>query len=591
MEPILGVLLLLSVAGTGFLLYRNNKLGFQIRTHLDDRKTFESHANDTIQRWQSYASQLKAENEYLAKWKVVADADQKASEILANARAGLEKAKAEAGRIIAEARQNAEVLLARANAESLSTTEKGRLEALDLRKEADAALASAREQARDIRRQAEISMELAAQQANQIISAANVRAEQIAGSAFDAKNKADLYERTARAMKNIIEGYGDQYIVPSHSLLDDLAQDFGHVEAGQRLKAARDSTKSMIKNNAAGTCEYVEAYRRETAINFVVDAFNGKVDSVLSRSKHDNAGKLAEEIRDAFVLVNFNGKAFRDARITEPYLDSRLEELKWAAVAHQLRLEEREEQRRIKEQIREEEKAKREFERAIREAAKEEDMLRKAMQKAQMQIEQASAEQRVKFEIQLQELEQRLREAEAKGERAISMAQQTKRGNVYIISNVGSFGENVYKIGLTRRLEPLDRIRELGDSSVPFEFDVHALVFSEDAPALERQLHKHFVMNQLNKVNHRKEFFRANLNEIKQQIDELGLIGKWTMVAEAAEYRESLRIEKLIQENPEMKQAWLQRQLQLDPVIEESTLAVDTDISESENLRAETVVN
>jgi hypothetical protein len=377
-------------------------------------------------------------------------------------------------------------------------------------------------------------------------------------------NKASLFEETAKAMKNIIEGYGDRYIIPGHNLLDDLAEDFGHTEAGQKLKMARERTKLMIQNGMAATCQYVEANRRETAINFVLDAFNGKVDSSLSRVKHDNAGTLEQEIRDAFALVNFNGKAFREAKIAEEYLQARLDELKWGAIAQELRLQERDEQRRIKEQIREEEKARREYERAMRDAEKEEEFLHKAMDKAQQQIEKATAEQKVKYEQQLQELSQKLKEAEERNQRAISMAQQTKRGHVYIISNIGSFGENIYKIGLTRRLEPLDRVRELGDSSVPFEFDVHAMIFSEDAPALESKLHKHFIMMQMNKVNHRKEFFEVDLAHIREEIEKLGVTAKWTMAAAAKEYKDSLAIEKAIAESPEKKEAWIKRQFSLE---------------------------
>jgi hypothetical protein len=285
---------------------------------------------------------------------------------------------------------------------------------------------------------------------------------------------------------------------------------------------------------------------------------------------------LEQEIRDAFTLVNFNGKAFREARITEEYLTGRLAELKWAATAQQLKMDEREEQRRIKEQIREEEKARKEYERAIRDAAKEEDLLRKAMERAQKQIEQASAEQKAKYEQQLQELTEKLKQAEERNQRAISMAQQTKRGHVYIISNIGSFGENVYKIGLTRRLEPLDRIRELGDSSVPFEFDVHALIFSEDAPGLESQLQKHFLMMQMNKVNFRKEFFRVDLKHIREEVEKLNLGAKWTMTAEAREYHETLAIEKAMKDNPAMRQAWVNRQPELEAVRSSVAEALDS---------------
>ena len=175
------------------------------------------------------------------------------------------------------------------------------------------------------------------------------------------KNAA-LYEQTVKSMKNLIEGYGDQYIIPEQSILDDLADDFSHTQAGQELKRARECTKVMIRNGTAAACEYVEANRRETAVNFVVDAFNGKVDSILSRTKHDNAGRLAQQIRDAFALVNYNGKAFREARIQEEYLAARLDELKWAVVAQHLATQDRDEQREAKERIREEARAAKEIE-------------------------------------------------------------------------------------------------------------------------------------------------------------------------------------------------------------------------------------
>ena len=122
------------------------------------------------------------------------------------------------------------------------------------------------------------------------------------------------------------------------------------------------------------------------------------------------------------------------------------------------------------------------------------------------------------------------------------------------------------KIGLTRRLEPLDRIRELGDSSVPFSFDVHALIMSDDAPALESQLQKHFRLMQVNKANWRKEFFRANLKDIREEVENLGIEAKWTMMAEAREYRETLAIEKVIEGVPAAREAWLARQFDFSAV-------------------------
>lgn len=408
----------------------------------------------------------------------------------------------------------------------------------------------------------EMEMASARATASRIVEAANKRAEEIAGDAYSAMNRAKEFADTAKAMKNIIEGYGDAYIVPTYNLLDDLAEEFSFTKAGQKLKAAREMSRWMVKAGRAATCDYAESNRRDTAIRFVIDAFNGKVDSILSRNKADNHGKLEQEIRDAFALVNHNGTAFRNARITDEYLTSRLEELKWAATTRVLKEQDREEQRQLREQIREEEKARREFERAMKDAAKEEDTIKKAMDKVLQQAANANDAQRVEFEAKLRELELKLQAAEEKNQRALSMAQQTRTGHVYVISNVGSFGEEVFKIGMTRRLEPKDRIRELGDASVPFEFDVHAMIFSDDAPSLEKTLHRHFLRRQMNKVNPRKEFFRLGISEIRAELESLGVETLWTMAAEAHEYRETIRIEQQIRENPVIEQQWTRHQLE-----------------------------
>ena len=255
----------------------------------------------------------------------------------------------------------------------------------------------------------------------------------------------------------------------------------------------------------------------------------------------------------------------------------RLEELKLACTLQEIHKRDIEEQRRIKEQMREEEKARRDFEKAMRDAAHEEELLQKAMAKAQAMLEKANAEQKAQYEAQIKDLQLKYLEAEERNKRALSMAQQTKSGYVYIISNEGSFGDNVFKIGMTRRLEPLDRIKELSSASVPFAFDVHAFIWSEDAPALENLLHKKFALFQVNKVNFRKEFFRIPLADIKAELDALNLNVNWTIAAEAAEFKESIAIEKLIRDNPQAREEWLNHQLQL-----ETNNVEDFDDSESE---------
>ena len=185
--------------------------------------------------------------------------------------------------------------------------------------EANSIRKEAREKATETKNRAEIILENAHQIATKIENEANIKAESIAGEAWEAKNNAEQYQKTVKAMKNIIKGYGDEYLIPNHSLLDDLAEEYNHKKAGQELVQIRTIIKSMIEQNKVAECDYVESYRKTTAIEFVLDAFNGKVDTVMSKVKHDNYGKLLQSLKDAFRLVNHNGKAFKNARITNRY--------------------------------------------------------------------------------------------------------------------------------------------------------------------------------------------------------------------------------------------------------------------------------
>jgi Domain of unknown function (DUF4041) len=316
-------------------------------------------------------------------------------------------------------------------------------EAEDLRMQALAVFSNAKAQssverdaaiqkARIIRTQAEVLLSRTTADSARIVAAAHQKAEEIAGAAYAALRDRDQLDEAVKAIRNVIEGYGDRYIVPTRSLIDDLAADFGHTEAGQQLALAREQSRRMIEQSHAADCDYAERNRRDTAVRFAADAFNGRVDAILTEVEHENHGTLEQQIRDAFSLVNMNGAAFRNARILPAYLDARLTELKWAAAAHELKLKEREEQRRIREQIREEERARREYEKAIKESQKEEDLLKQALEKARKEVEEAGAEERAKLEQQMADLTQRLTEAETKNQRALSMAQQTRKGNVYI---------------------------------------------------------------------------------------------------------------------------------------------------------------
>ncbi len=537
----------------------------------------------TLRAEEDVNARLRAENEALAQFRDIVDAKVEAERILTEARVRSDESTRAAAAARAEARENAEQILTEARVRSDESTRaaaaalaEAQENAARLRQQAQQSsteeLSQARLEAKTLRLRAQTAfndaqnkvesiLRSAQQEAKKVIESARKRGEEIAGKAFEAVENAEHFQQIAEAMKNLINGYGDRYVISSRGLLDELAASYGFTNAGTELKNAIERSRMMVTNEMAATCDYVERNRRETAIRFVTDAFNGKVDSILSKVKDDNAGTLEKAIQDAFTLVNYNGAAFRNARILDSYLESRLMELRWAVAVQEIRLREKEEQRQMKEQIREEERAQREFQRAIRDAAREEEALRKAMEKVQGQVERASAEQREKYEAQLEELAERLRQAEERNQRALSMAQQTKIGHVYIISNVGSFGEDVYKIGLTRRLDPIDRVHELSSASVPFSFDVHAMMFSENAPELETALHRHFLTSQINKVNPRKEFFRVSITTIREELEKLNIMTRWTMTAAAKEYRETLALERTLQEDPEKGYELLQQQI------------------------------
>jgi cell division septum initiation protein DivIVA len=547
-----------------FLWFLNWK---KLQTIINDLTSRLTNAEQEKVKLSGQVEDLEQKNIALNKYQGIVDTDQKAKEILA------------------DAEKNATSLIDNAKQAIDSAT----IEANELKSQAQKELDQAAISASTIKTQANIDatsfkknaislLNNATTEAQLIIEQANKKAQEIAGDAYKAMQNATELEKTVKAMKNIIEGYGDRYLMPTYSLLDDLAEEFGHTEAGEKLKFSREKTRLMIKNGTSAKCDYVEANRKDTAINFILDAFNGKVDSILSKVKKDNYGTLEQKIKDAYQVVNNNGKAFRNAVITQEYLNTRIDELKWAVIVQELKWQEQEEQRRIKEQIREEEKARRDFEKAMREAQKEEETLKKLIERAQNEIAQASEEQKSKYEERLKELEAKLKIAEDKNQRAISMAQQTKAGNIYIISNIGSFGENVYKIGMTRRLEPMDRVRELGDASVPFEFDVHSMIYSDNAPGLEKELHKKFMRMQMNKVNPRKEFFKVTLADIKAEVDSLNINAKWTMTAEARHYRETVAIETAILNDNQKRLEWEKYQLQNAPV---------TTVEEDEELDAE----
>lgn len=301
-------------------------------------------------------------------------------------------------------------------------------------------------------------------------------------------------------------------------------------------KAAICKTKWTVDGSEAKGRASTKRY-----IKLTLRAFNGECESLIAKVKWNNVNQMKERIKKSFETINKIGES-QTVSIQYEYLDLKLNELILEYEYQLKKQKEKEELRAAQEALREEEKARREFEQAQKEAEREESNYQKALDKARKEMELATGDKHEKLLAQIQKLEQELKEAHERKERALSMAQQTKRGHVYIISNIGSFGEQVFKIGMTRRLEPEDRIKELGDASVPFQFDIHAMIYSEDAPSLEYELHKAFSNRKVNMLNYRKEFFKVTLDEIEQKVKEIGLQTEFIRLPEAMEYRETVAI-------------------------------------------------
>jgi hypothetical protein len=314
------------------------------------------------------------------------------------------------------------------------------------------------------------------------------------------------------------------------------------------IQSIREKQKVMIKAGqaaACGTSWSVSGSKREGErmvkqyAKLILRAFNAESEAAIANVAWNNYRVMRQRIEKAFDVLNTLGTVMQIS-LGLAYKETRLQELQLVFEAAEKKQQEREEQRRFRAEQREEARVQREFEREREEAEKDEAVFEKALVRARRDVEKAKDADREAMLDRIRDLEADLAAAHDRRERAIAQAQLTKVGHVYIISNVGAFGEGMFKIGLTRRLNPEERVRELGDASVPFPFDIHALIYSENAPELETKLHNYFWDRRVNWANNRKEFFRVSLDEVATAIRGCGLSAEVLAVPEAKEYRQTV---------------------------------------------------
>jgi len=315
-------------------------------------------------------------------------------------------------------------------------------------------------------------------------------------------------------------------------------------EYKRNIEVVRAAQKAMISDKSAVVCPtqwHVEGslakgkVMTNRNIKLTLRAFNNECEAAIANTRWNNVNAMEKRIANAFTQINSLNES-NHVSITLDYVKLKFQEL---FLTHEYREKlkaEREERAEMARAAKEEQKLIRDMERAEEEEAR----YKRLLDKAKAEAESAIGPKLDAFNSQIEMLERDLAEAHAKFERAQAMAERTRSGYVYIISNVGSFGDDVVKIGLTRRLDPADRVRELGDASVPFIFDTHAIIYSDDAPALERALHAEFEAVRVNAQNYRKEFFRAKLDDVEAAVKRLAPDAPFFKDVEAQDYRETL---------------------------------------------------
>lgn len=305
-----------------------------------------------------------------------------------------------------------------------------------------------------------------------------------------------------------------------------------------KILEVRERQKAMISAKEAALCPTewsVEGSKAKgaTMINrqtrLTMRAFNNECEAAIANVRWNNVVAMEKRVLSAAAAIDKENTSL-NLTLNDRYVALKIEELRLTHEYREQLKQEKEERSDLARAEREERKLLAEAEAAEREETKYQALLEKARKEAD-----SDGNRR-----RIEELEAALAAAHAASERARAMAELTRSGYVYIISNVGSFGEDVVKIGLTRRLDPDDRIRELGDASVPFGFDIHAMIYSDAAPALEAALHKEFADRRINMSNFRKEFFRVSLDEVEAAVARLAPEAGFFKDREAQEWHETL---------------------------------------------------
>nr|DAV20396.1 MAG TPA: helicase [Caudoviricetes sp.] len=358
----------------------------------------------------------------------------------------------------------------------------------------------------------------------------------------------NIQNQKQEIQKEIVD-LSDDVLVQSFGLYNPKYDFANSSQYKDRLSKIRSQQKELIKSGlaATGNMDWTVNGSRAQGKKMVKDmqklllrAFNSECDDIVERVKYNNYEASIKRITSSMEAISKLGQIM-SVSITPTYYNLKIQELDLAFEYRQIKQQEKEEQKELRAQMREEAKLQKEIEEERKKLQKEQKHYQNALEKLEEQLLK---------DPENPDLLQKKAELMGKiGDTQKAIADvdyreaNKKAGYVYVISNIGAFGENVFKIGMTRRLDPTERVDELGDASVPFNFDIHAMIFSEDAPKLEAALHQAFADRKLNMVNTRREFFNVTLDEIKNVVAKnFDRTVEFIDVAEAEQFRVSQKI-------------------------------------------------
>ncbi len=323
----------------------------------------------------------------------------------------------------------------------------------------------------------------------------------------------------------------------------------------EKINENRNKQKELIKNKKALNFSTVwtldGSKAKGNAMNndnmkMYLRAFNNECENLISKVKFNNFNIVEERIKKVGNTLNKLNERNKISVTTE-FLKLKLEELR---LVHSYNCKKQDEKEAIKEaraEEREQQKLAKEIEESRKKINKELTHYENAKEKLVKQLEEATENDIIEIKNKINEIDEKICEINDRLKDIDYREANQRAGYVYVISNIGAFGNDIYKIGMTRRLEPLDRIDELGDASVPFKFDVHAMIFSDDAPKLEKALHTSFENRKLNLINSRKEFFNVSLKEIEKVVKENhDKLIEFKEIADAEQYRESEKLKEIL---------------------------------------------